>query len=244
MNSLYIVERNPTDALKHYLKQYGLDLPQGYAEDALSLLLDAIMEIEVSQVIDASRYERNGSRRAYRNGYRQSAWLTSQRSIPIRIPKLRSGTYYPSFLDNEHAEQHFMQLIFDAYVQSVDFELIETMLNTLNVEAKASQIATIVEDLYDLVQNYRERLILPQRVQLDVLPVDDDGRERYLALAFDDSELLEHEITSDADEEFWQDFVRRLDGRSIHGVEYVAVSRVRTVVRLTKTNSPNMALAA
>lgn len=241
---LHIVSRTPSTALKHYFHQYDLSLPKDFWEDALSLVAQSLMEIEVSQLIDASRYERNGARRAYRNGYRESAWLTGDTEINLRIPKLRSGTYYPSFLDIPFAEKIITDLILKSYVESTNFEQISDSLSLLNLSAHGSHIASLEESLYDLINRHKQRLFLAEEVQLDVLPIDDNGRERYLALAFDDQELLQHKIVSQIDEEFWQDFVRRLDGRAVHGVEYVAVSRVHTVVRYTQNNSPNMALVA
>lgn len=239
-----IVERTPVETLQYYLSKYNISLPEGFLDDALALTIQSIMEIEVSQLIDASRYERNGSRRAYRNGYRESAWLMENHNIPLRIPKLRSGSYYPSFMDNSQAEDIMRDLVLQSFVKEVDFNLIATTLNLLGIDAHPSQIATLEEAMYDLVTQYRQRLIMPQRIHLDLEPVDDEGRKRYIALAFDENELLDHDITSEADDEFWQDFVRRIDGRSIHGIEYVAVSRVHTVVRYTDANSPNMALVA
>lgn len=240
----HIVERTSVEALQHYLRKHNISLPEGFLDDALTLIIQSIMEIEVSQLIDASRYERNGSRRAYRNGYRESAWLIENGNIPLRIPKLRSGSYYPSFMDNPQAEVIIHDLILQSFVKEIDFESVSIRLDLLDIDAHPSQIATLEESIYDLVTQYRERLIIPQRIHLDFVPVEDEGRKRYLALAFDDDELLDHDITSEADDDFWQDFVRRIDGRSIQGVEYVAVSRVHTVVRYTDTNSPNMALVA
>ncbi|GAB5492060.1 MAG: IS256 family transposase [Phototrophicaceae bacterium] len=241
---LKIVPRPTSIALKHYFHQHDISLPQEFWDDALTLLAQVIMEIEVSQLIEASRYERKGARRAYRNGYRDSAWLVNDRLIPLRIPKLRSGTYYPSFLDAPFAEKILSELILKSYLESTNFEQITHTLNLLNISAHKSQIANLEEALYDLIQQYQDRDIDSHDIHLDIVPVDDKGRDRYLALAFDENELFQHEITSEADDEFWQDFVRRLDGRAVHGVEYVAVSRVHTVVRYTQNSSPNMALVA
>lgn len=241
---LHVVPRTPSTALKQYLRENDLSLSRDFWGDALNLLAQSLMEIEVSQYIDASRYERNGARRAYRNGYRESSWLLGNMEISLRIPKLRSGTYYPTFLDRPYAEKIMTDLIFKSYVESIDFETISHSLSLFDISAHSSQIATLEEALYDLIKQHKHRLFLADEVQLDVLPVEDNGRERYLALAFDEEELLQHKIASQIDEEFWQEFVRRLDGRAVHGVEYVAVSRVHTVVRYTQNNSPNMALAA
>lgn len=239
-----ILERTPQEALKHYLRRHNIRLPDGYFDQAMQLIIQSIMDIEVSQFIEASRYERNGTRRAYRNGYRDSTLQTQNHSIPIRIPKLRSGTYYPAFLEQPDSESKITNFIFEAYLNRSRFENIADFLDTLNIEAHSSQIAELEEALYDLNQTYQQRLIQTHNIQLDIVPIDDEGRKRYLALAFDDEELLDYEIISEADDLFWQDFIRRLNGRSIYDVEYVAVSHIRHVVRLTKTNTPNMLLAA
>jgi hypothetical protein len=124
------------------------------------------------------------------------------------------------------------------------FEDIAKFIDDLQIEAHSSQIAELEEALYDLNEIYQERLIQTRNVQLDILPVDDEGRKRYLALAFDEEELLDFEFSSEEDNRFWQDFIRRIDGRSVYGVEYVAVSHIRHIVRLTKSDSPNMTLIA
>ncbi|MDD5264417.1 MAG: IS256 family transposase [Candidatus Bipolaricaulis sp.] len=51
---------------------------------------------EVSGKTGAENYERSAERMAYRNGYRERAWDTRVGTIPLRIPRLRTGTYFPS----------------------------------------------------------------------------------------------------------------------------------------------------
>jgi putative transposase len=238
-----ILERRPEEAFAAYLRKNQLKLPRDYAEQAFQLIAQAIMDSQVSAMIEASRYERNPIRRAYRNGYRDSAWLTEKGSIPLRIPKLRSGTYYPSFLEEAHAEAEISRLALKAYLDGATYEDVADTLDNLGIEAHASEIAALHEQLYDLGQTYRERLVTKRRVTLDLLSVDDEGKRRYLAIAASEGEVLDHEITPDADDRFWQDFIRRIDQRSVHGVEYVAIGQIRHIVRLSH-NKPEMALAA
>jgi putative transposase len=238
-----ILERRPEEAFAAYLRKNRLNLPRDYAEQAFQLIAQAIMDSQVSAMIEASRYERNPIRRAYRNGYRDSAWLTEKGSVPLRIPKLRSGSYYPSFLEETHAEAEISRLTLKAYLNGATYEDVAETLETLGIESHSSEIAALHEQLYDLRQTYRERIVNKQRVTLDLLTVDDEGKRRYLAIAASDGEVLDHEITPDADNKFWQDFIRRIDQRSVHGVEYVAIGQIRHIVRLSH-NKPEMALAA
>ena len=78
----------------------------------MTLLLQVLMEQEVSQQIGAGRYERSAERETYRNGFRVGMWETRVGEIPLRIPKLRQGSYYPSFLEpRRRAERALLAVI-------------------------------------------------------------------------------------------------------------------------------------
>src|ERR1700759_2261473 len=59
-----------------------------------------IMEAEVAQLAGAELGERApGRRSAQRNGYRDRRWDTRVGEIELQIPRLRTGSYLPSFLE-------------------------------------------------------------------------------------------------------------------------------------------------
>ena len=58
----------------------------------------ALVVREVMELAGADRYERSGERATYRNGYRPREWDTRVGTIELAIPKLRQGSYLPSFL--------------------------------------------------------------------------------------------------------------------------------------------------
>ena len=90
---------DPIVALQQYLRNAGLDLDGEFLRDSIALLTRLLMEAQVSEQIGVDRYERNEQRKTYRNGYRERLWETRVGEIPLRIPKLRRGSYYPSFLE-------------------------------------------------------------------------------------------------------------------------------------------------
>src|ERR1700738_5405207 len=71
------------------------DFLRAVAEAVLQLLMDA----DVEGLIGAGRYERNGERTTWRNGYRDRALDTRLGSLQLRLPKLRQGSYFPPFLE-------------------------------------------------------------------------------------------------------------------------------------------------
>lgn len=90
--------RDPTEAILTYLRQVGAGLDPDFLREAVRVMSALLMELEVKQQIGADRYERTEERTTYRNGYRDRDWQTRVGEIPLKIPKLREGSYFPIFL--------------------------------------------------------------------------------------------------------------------------------------------------
>ena len=107
-------------ALQEHLRKAGIEWNGDLLREGVTLLLRLLMEYEVGWQIGAERYERTAGRQTYRNGFREGIWETRVGEIPLRIPKLRSGSYYPSFLDpRRRPERALLAVIQAAYVEGV-----------------------------------------------------------------------------------------------------------------------------
>jgi len=60
---------------------------------------ERIMEVEVEARTGAAKGARSPVRAVQRNGYRDRDWDTRAGRIALEIPKLRKGSYLPSFLE-------------------------------------------------------------------------------------------------------------------------------------------------
>src|SRR5918911_3373044 len=80
-----------------------------------------LMEAEVSALIGAERGERcPEDRLTHRNGYRPRRWDTRAGGIELQIPKIRQGSYFPSFLQpRKRSEQALVSVVQQAYVCGV-----------------------------------------------------------------------------------------------------------------------------
>ena len=83
--------------------------------ESVAWMAAQLMNAEVSSRIGAELGERRLERTTHRNGYRSRDWDTRVGSIELAIPKLRTGSYFPSFLEpRRRAEQALVAVIQEA----------------------------------------------------------------------------------------------------------------------------------
>ena len=82
--------------------------------------LQRLMELETDERCGAARHERSEQRINRRNGYRERSIETRIGKLDLTIPKLRSGSYFPSFLDSrKSSERALVAVVQEAYVKGI-----------------------------------------------------------------------------------------------------------------------------
>src|ERR1035437_5006053 len=64
----------------------------------LSAMLQALVDAEATAQIGANPYEHTPTRTTQRNGTREKTVSTTAGDLMVKIPKLRSGSFFPSLL--------------------------------------------------------------------------------------------------------------------------------------------------
>lgn len=227
------------------LRKRGIKPDVEFLRSTLQTMAQMLIELEVSAAIEADPYERNGKRRAYRNGYRRRIWRTQLGDIPLHIPKLRQGTYYPQVIERlPESESLLLAAVLDAFVYGAERETVGDVLRQLGFsEARPNQIADITVQLDDLIENFRQRPLAADyaSLQLEVLPLQAQQGER--TIRFDvavaagsrtngQREILSFEVTPRAEGwDFWSDFLGRLVERGLQNVEVVTAGSQRDGLR-------------
>lgn len=203
------------DEISHMLKQFGVSFNQTVLKDCLQALTQTLMDIEVSQILDASRYERNATRRAYRNGYRSTVWVTSIGNIELRVPKLRRGTYYPDrILNDSQVSEVLIHLIVVCLVHGINDSYVAQTLSGLDL------VRLSPYEIHQVCDAIRVHLLLSDNT---IIVRDNNGLARRLSDNYSRHRLLNGNQHTEAyidrmstnvrlrrDREFWKDFVRRL----------------------------------
>ena len=94
---------------------------EDFVREAVELVAREIMEAEVSGQVGAELGEvAPEARVTHRNGYRPRPWETRVGEVELMIPRTRSGSYFPSFLEpRRRSEQAIVAVVMEAYVNGV-----------------------------------------------------------------------------------------------------------------------------
>ncbi len=117
--------------------------------ESVAWLVGELMEAEVSAQIGAELGEVSSERTTQRNGYRQRPWDTRAGGIELSIPKLRQGSYFPSFLEpRKRSEQALVAVVQEAYVNGVSTRKVDRLVEQLGVSGMSKdQVSRLCRSL-------------------------------------------------------------------------------------------------
>lgn len=223
-----------TIELNEYLRNVGAEGDRDLLREAAEMVVGLLMDAELSEQIGAERYERSETREGHRNGYRDRNWETRLGDVRLRIPKLRQGTYYPSFLEpRRRAERALMAVIQSAYVQGVSTRKVDNLVQALGLSGvDKSKVSRICRELDEAVTAFRQRPLESAYpyLWLDALYLKVRQNHRIVNLAVviavgvretGEREILAIDIGASEEEAFWKAFLRGLVQRGLRGVELV-----------------------
>jgi putative transposase len=203
---------------------------------AATTIYQALIEAELTAVIGAGPHERTPQRVAQRNGHRPKTITTTAGDLELRIPKLRSGSFFPSLLERRRrVDQSLFAVIMEAYLHGTSTRKVDDLVKALGADSgiSKSEVSRICAELDVEVAAFRDRSLSQQpfryvfldatyckaRVDHRVVSqavvvatgVAADGRREVLGFDVGDSE----------DGAFWTAFLRSLKTRGLHGIQLV-----------------------
>jgi transposase-like protein len=130
-----------------------------FVREMLAFAAERLMEMEVETRTGAPLGVRSASRSAQRNGYRARNWDTRAGTVELAIPKLRRGSYFPTFLEpRKTAEKALLAVIQEAYVQGISTRSVDDLVRAMGVGGVSkSQVSRLVGEIDERVNSFLSR---------------------------------------------------------------------------------------
>jgi putative transposase len=227
-------------ALVDLFRKAGVEPDLDFLREAVRLVSQELMEAEVEAHLNAERYERSPERTGLRNGHRDRTWDTRVGSIPLRVPRVRDGSYFPGLLEpRTRAERALVAVVQEAYVQGVSTRRVDALVQALGMSGiSKSQVSRLCQELDGVVAQFRGRRLEGPYPYLwldaTFVKVRREGRVVSMAVviaigvkASGEREVLGFDVGPSEDGAFWLSFLRGLVARGLGGVQ-LAISDAHT----------------
>jgi putative transposase len=202
--------------------------------EMMTFVVNRMMDLDVESLTGAAYGERSVDRMNQRNGYRERPWHTTLGTLPVAIPKLRKGSYFPSFLEARRtSDKALIAVIQEAYVHGVSTRSVDDLAKAMGLTGiSKSQVSRLCEEIDERVKTFLSRPIegawpyvwidatyvrsreggrIVSVAAIIAVGANADGRREVLGMAVGPSEA----------EPFWTKFLRSLTERGLRGVKLV-----------------------
>ena len=218
----------PAELLEQVQEQ-GLDV----LPELIRIVLNAAMQAERSEHLQAAPYQHSEERRGYANGYKPKTMRTRIGDLTFAVPQVREGGFYPQALEKGLRSERALTLaLAEMYVQGVSTRKVKAITEQLcGVSISSSTVSQASAQLDSELEKWRER-------PLDEYPflfldayyeqVREDGQVRNLAVLIavgvnsaGKREILGVSVSLSEHEVHWRTFLESLKQRGLGGVQLI-----------------------
>src|SRR4051795_6246164 len=126
----------------------------------LLTMLQAVIDAKATAHIGAGPHERTQTRTTQRNGSREKLVATSAGDLTVQIPKVRSGSFFPSLLaPRRRIDVALHAVVMQAWIEGVSTRKVDDLVAALGVESgiSKSEVSRICAQLDTEVAAWRCR---------------------------------------------------------------------------------------
>ena len=223
-----------TDAKMALLELVEQEADADLVREMLAFAAERMMDLEIEAKTGVPAGARSPDRLNHRNGYRDRNWDTRAGRIELAVPKLRKGSYFPSFLEPRRtAEKALVAVIQEAYIQGISTRSVDDLVKAMGgAGVSKSQVSRLITEIDERVNAFLNRPIEGEWPYLWIdatyLKEREGGRivSTAVIVAVGVNTLGKREVLGVASgpseaEPCWKGFLRSLADRGLRGVKLV-----------------------
>jgi putative transposase len=214
-------------------------------------ILQELIEAEATEAIGAAPGEHSDQRATWRNGHRERLLTTQAGDLDLKIPKVRTGSFFPSLLvRRRRIDRALFAVVMEAYVHGVSTRSVDDLVKALGASSgiSKSEVSRICGELDAELEAFKERpldhMVFPY-VFLDATYCKARVNHRIVSQAVvlatgisatGHREILGLMVGDSESKPFWTKFLRSLRARGLDNVQLVIsdshsglVAAIRTV---------------
>jgi len=207
----------------------GLDV----LPELIRIVINAAMQAERSEHLNAGPYQHTDERRGYANGFKPKMMRTRVGDITFAVPQVREGGFYPQALEKGlRSERSLTLALAEMYVQGVSTRKVKAITEQLcGVNITSSAVSQAAMQLDAELEKWRERPLGEYPfLFLDAYyeQVREDGQVRHLAVLVAGGvtpagkrEILGVSVSLSEHEVHWRAFLENLKQRGLGGVQLI-----------------------
>lgn len=136
-----------------------LSAQEDFLRPVVQQAVQAILEVEMEECLQAEPYERSEGRQGYRSGYYRRRLITRVGTIELRVPQGRAGRFSTQVLESyARSEKALVAALTQRYVQGVSTRKVAAITEELcGHEFSASSISALTARLDEQWRQFAER---------------------------------------------------------------------------------------
>lgn len=193
--------------------------------------LNALLEHEADELVNAERYERSGNRKGYRSGHYERNFTTTSGDVTLHVPKLKGIRFETAIIERyRRRETSVEEALIEMYLAGISVRRVEDITEALwGTRVSPGTVSNLNQKAYENIEKWRCRPITGEYAYVYVdgvylkrswggevqnvsilvaIGVDQDGYREILGAAEGMKE----------DRESWRNFLQWLKERGLSGV--------------------------